>query len=123
MYKTYWIVAKTRNVKSKLVKLDANNNGPVLQGRKIRVLKNDGTLEERCLKLDDLQLKVNVSKGQVVEKDVTCDSVFMLEHIRDIGQSIRDAYSFLDRSEPVTLFMDDAGGPGKTEVKERYEKI
>ena len=119
MYKTYWIVAKTRNVKSKLVKLDANNNGPVLQGRKIRVLKNDGTLEERCLKLDDLQLKVNVSKGQVVEKDVTCDSVSMLEHIRGIGQSICDAYSFLDRSEPVTLLMDNAGGHGKTEVKER----
>ena len=83
MYKSYWIVAKTGNVKFKLVKLDANNNGPVLQGRNIRVLKNDGILEERCLKLDDLQLKVNVSKGQVVEKAVIVYSCWSILGILD----------------------------------------
>ena len=97
MYRTYWTVEKTGSVKSKLVKLSANNNNPVLGARKIRILKDDGTLEERELNINDLQLRVNVSKGQIVERDMTCNSVFMMEHIRTIGKSIHDNYSFLDK--------------------------
>ena len=123
IYRTYQRIKKTGQVKSKLEKMDQTDNGYVLDGRKIRVLKNDGTLEERNLQIEDLDLRVNLQKGQMIEKDVTCDSVFMLETIRTIGQSLRDHYSFLDKTTPIHLFMDNAGGHGKTEVKARYEKI
>ena len=123
MYRMYWIVEKTSDVKSKLVKLNADMNGPVLKERKIRILKDDGKLEERELRLNDLHLRVNVSKGQIVERDVTCNSAFMMEHIQEIGKSIHNNYSFFDKKTPNYLFMDNAGGHGKTEVKQNYKNI
>ena len=37
--------------------------------------------------------------------------------VDEIGQNIRKAYSFLHPRHPVYLFMDNAGGHGKKEVK------
>ena len=47
----------------------------------------------------------------------------MMDHIWSIGKSIQDTYSFLASDHPVYLFMDNAGGHGKTEVKSEYERI
>ena len=73
--------------------------------------------------MNDLTLKVNPQKGKILEKDISCDLAFMLDHIRDIGASVRNAYSHLDENVPVYLFVDNAGGHGKIEVKKQYEKI
>ena len=59
----------------------------------------------------------------MIEKDVSCDSHFMMTHIREIGAAIRKNYSFVPEDDPIVLFMDNAGGHGKTEVKREYEKI
>ena len=75
------------------------------------------------MKLKDIELRVNPKSGRLVEKDITCDSGFMMNHIRDIGKAIRSTYSFLEDTHPVFLFMDNAGGHGKTEVKSEYERI
>ena len=98
-------------------------DGPLLNGRKLKYKRKDGTVGERLLNINDLTLKVNPQKGKVLEKDISCDSAFMLDHIRDIGKSIREAYSFLDQNIPVYLFIDNAGGHGKTDVKLQYQKI
>ena len=47
----------------------------------------------------------------------------MMSHIRDIGRAIRSTYSFLPATHPIFLFMDNAGGHGKTEIKSEYENI
>ena len=73
--------------------------------------------------MSDLTLKVNRQKGKILEKDISCDSNFMLNHIREIGASIRKAYAFIGDDTPVYLFVDNAGGHGKIEVKAQYEKI
>ena len=66
---------------------------------------------------------MNPKRGWIVERDIKCDSYFMLDNIRDIGRSIRETYSFLPKDHPIYLFMDNAGGHGKTEVKIQYESI
>ena len=80
-------------------------------------------MERRKLTLDDLHLRVNAPKGKFVEQDITCDSKYMLMNIRDIGQAICDAHSFLPNDHPIYLLMDNAGGHGRTEVKKQYEEI
>ena len=108
--------------KKKLVKITSDDNKPLLN-RKIKYKISDTEIGERRVKLSDMNLKVNPQKGRLIEKDVSCDSHFMMETIREIGTSIRSNYSFLPVSHPVYLFMDNAGGHGKTEVKHEYEII
>ena len=76
----------------------------------------------RDLTLDDLQLCVYIPKGREVDRDVNCNSKFMIDTVDLIGKSIRDAYSFLPHGHPVHLFMDNAGGHGKEEIKDQYVK-
>ena len=123
VYKSFSITKKTGEAKPKLVKLSCSDAGPVLKGRKIKCKKEDGSVYERDLKLNDIELRVNPQKGRFVEKDITCDSNFMMDHIREIGKSIRDAYSFLPSTQIIHLFMDNAGGHGKTVIKQQYEKL
>ena len=116
-------VKKTGKLNKRLVKLD-NHDTLVLGNRRKKYIKSDGkTLGERQLKMKDLDLRVNPKSGRLVEKDISCDSSFMMDHIRAIGQSIRNTYSFLEATHPIHLFMDNAGGHGKTEVKSEYERI
>ena len=111
-------------VKNKLEKLDPREeNGPVLRGRRIRYKTKDGTLAYRPLKIKDLLLRVNPKEGSIMEKDLTCDSNFMMKHMHEIGKSIRETYSFLPHKQEIYLFMDNASGHGKTEVKKEYERI
>ena len=77
-------------------------------------------LHKRGLTLKDIHLRVNVPKNTTVQRDVNCDSQFMLDSMQEIGTSIRDAYSFLPQSTPIYLFMDNAGGHGKNDCKEQY---
>ena len=65
---------------------------------------------------------MNIPKKSVVVRDVNCDSQFMIDMVDEIGSSIRKAYSFLPHSKPITLFMDNAGGHGKKNIKEEYVK-
>ena len=94
----------------------------LFKNRVIRYPNPDGsmTLLSRPLELKDVHLRVSVPKGEERVKDVSCDSKFMLGVMDEIGKSIRSHYSFIPQETPVHLFMDNAGGHGKVEVKERY---
>ena len=46
----------------------------------------------------------------------------MLSSMPEIGTSIRSHFSHVPKTTPIYLFMDNAGGHGKTEVKAKYEK-
>ena len=109
--------------KRKPMKLTIDDMKPVLEGRRIKYKVSDELIGERELRLSDLTLKVNPKKGKLIEQDITCDSQFMMSHIRDIGQSIRTSHSFLPKEQSIYLFMDNAGGHGKIEIKREYERI
>ena len=123
-YNSFTQVRKTKAINKRLVKLD-DHTKPVIGNRKIKYKRksDESTLGERRVKLKDIELRVNPKSGKLIEKDITCDSDFMMNHIRDIGKSTRATYSFLEETHPVFLFMDNAGGHGKTEVKSEYERI
>ena len=59
-----------------------------------------------------------------MQRDTTCDSEFMMEHVDEIGSSIRDAYKkIVPPDKPIVLIMDNAGGHGRKDVKKDYETI
>ena len=73
--------------------------------------------------LEYLESRVNTPKGNFIKRDTTYDSKFMFMNIRDVGQSICEAHSFLPNDHPICLVMDNAGGHRRTEVKKQYEEI
>ena len=70
-----------------------------------------------------MSLHVNVPKGTVTEKDVSCDSSFMKEVMAKVGIKIREYYSFVPHDVPIYLFMDNAGGHGKKQSKRSMQNI
>ena len=98
----------------------------------IRLTQQDGYLlhrrsirpavdaELRPLAITDIKVEVGVPSGTPVQKDISCDSDFMLDIIHEAGRAIRSSFSFVPPSTTIYLFMDNAGGHGKDEVKKKY---
>ena len=120
-YHTHTVTKKTKEIK-KIQKTLMSEDKPLIGNRTLHD-SIDGSLKERNLSLKDLNLRVQVGRHTEVEKDVSCDSVFMLNNMQLIGKSIRDAYSFLPKTTPVYLFMENAGGHGKTQLKKSTQKF
>ena len=94
----------------------------------IRILEDrmvtDEDMNQRLLTMEDLLLHVRVEKGTMVEKDCSCDSSFMIEHIHEIGRKIRKAYEKVThKNKPIVLILDNAGGHGRNDVKKDYERV
>ena len=97
---------------------DKNSN--ILVGRTVRIEDMSTT----ALTLDDLILHVAVEAGTLVERDCSCNSDFMEEHIHEIVTKIGNAYKNVTTvAKPIVLFMDNAGGHGCINVKKSYEII
>ena len=75
------------------------------------------------MKIEDCILHRFICKGTTIERDTTCDSNFMMEHIRLIGKSIREKFHWVDDFIPIFLIMDNAGGHGTNKTKKEYERI
>ena len=58
--------------------------------------------------------------GDVVTRDCSCDSAFMLKVMDEVGQSIRSAFHWIPASERCWLVMDNAGGHGTKEAIGEY---
>jgi hypothetical protein len=67
------------------VRIDDDNDDKILDGKKIRS-------EENCvlrpLTFNDITLHVCIPRNTCVEKDVNCDSQFMIDCNDEIGTSI-----------------------------------
>ena len=73
---------------------------------------------EKKLTLEDLTLHVVVTDaGSGCEKDITCNSEFMINSINQIGITIRDAFHWVPRDVPIYLYMGNAGGHGTDAIK------
>jgi hypothetical protein len=101
--------------------LDDEKEDRLLIGNRV-VLDENGV--SRRLTIDDLVLHVMTPKGAEVERDATCDTNFMLDSVHDVGESIRSSMHWLDRNtQPIILFMDNAGGHGTNDAKMEYVRI
>ena len=66
---------------------------------------------------------VRKEKGTITERDVNCNSAFMLSTICKIGEAILCNYHYLYTFIPINLFMDNAGGHSTKAVKQEYTEI
>ena len=69
----------------------------------------------------DLCLCLCVPKGEVVQRDCSCDSTFMATAMREAGKAIRDKMTWVPPNEILYLIRDNAGGHGKKEVVQDYK--
>ena len=67
-----------------------------------------------------MTLHVELESGVQVEKDITCDSQFMMDSIFEIGTAIQSSFHWVPQDVPIYLYMDNAGGHGINEIKKQY---
>ena len=125
LYKTHSISPRAKKLLTTKCKIVRSNEMLLHSNRKLKkpAQGNNQLLVERRVTLNDLILRVHVPKNREVVADVNCDSQFMIDTVHEIGRSIRKTYSFLSKSQPIFLFMDNAGGHGKQDIKEQYVKL
>jgi len=78
--------------------------------------------DQRALRLSDIDITQFLPAGSLVEREVTCDSHFMLEHLPDIGYEIRQKMPWIPEEEIIYLVMDNAGGHGTREAINEYTR-
>ena len=94
--------------------------------KKSKFFSGDGRIEDHWVKwnrlsrrwaltLSDLDLRVEIKKGDEGEQEISCDSKFMLGIMDELGNSnrsnyhsIRVVYEYI-----IYLVMDNTGGHGK----------
>ena len=92
-----------------MIKLSYQHNGLIPINQRIKFKDKEGVVSERILNINNLELRVNIQESRWIEQDITCNSSFMVDHIREIGITIHQTYSFLAAGHPIYLFMDNAG--------------
>jgi hypothetical protein len=58
-----------------------------------------------------------------VEREVNCNSVFMLENIPTVGATIRRNMHWIPPEQEIYLVMDNAGGHGTEEAVDEYTRV
>jgi len=98
----------------RMVELLANET---LEGKIVRTLQG-----ERELTIDDVDLSCYYPQGTIVEREVNCNSQFMLRILPEIAREIRQSYHWMPPNERIYLVMDNAGGHGTREAREQYTR-
>ena len=83
------------------------------------IVEEDGETSSP-LTIDKLELSVAIRNGDEVDEDCTCDSEFMLETMPEVGQRLRECYSWIPQEQTIYLGMDNAGGHGTEDAKKIY---
>ena len=86
-----------------------------------QIKDENGTM--RALTIDDLDLSIYIKKGDEVEEDCSCDSVFMLATMDDIGKAIRNYFFWVPAATVIYLIIDNAGGHGTNDAIEQYREL
>lgn len=118
-YHTYPITKTQGGGQQKVTRI-ANTDAHLLKDRKIKITPHG---EVRQLSVEDIFVRVHVKKNTIIQEDCSCDSRFMLSVVDEIGTSIRKSFHWVDRTEIIHLFMDNAGGHGTDECKDKYVAI
>ena len=64
-------------------------------------------------------LMVENLKGQEREKDVSCDSKFIVTAMAKVGKAIREVFHWVDENWAF-LYLDNTGGHGKQHIVDKY---
>ena len=83
----------------------------------------ENTVSKRNVLLKDLKIKVRYQQGDMVERECTCDSVYMSSAMRRVGEAMRAAYHWARQDTVLYLVLDNAGGHGTNECVRDYTNI
>lgn len=72
---------------------------------------------------NDIDLNIKIEHGETVEKDCNCDSSFMITIMPKISTEIRKKFHWVDKEDTIYLVMDNAGGHGTKNCKQKYINI
>ena len=76
----------------------------------------------RLLTLDDIIMKVKLMVGDVVKRNHSYDSEYMLEAMDRVEKMIRGVFRWIHRALPYKIVMGSAGGCRKKDSINLYFK-
>ena len=76
--------------------------------------------DQRPLTIEDVHISCFIPRGAIVEREVTCDSAFMLQHLPHVGADLRRKMPWVPPRQPIYLIMDNAGGHGTRDAIDQY---
>lgn len=91
--------------------------------RGLQRVDRDPTVPARPIAIEDVSLRVRLKIGDTIEKDVSCDSEYMLSAMDRVGQAIRNAYSWIGMNCACYIVMDNAGGHGTSSTITEYTQL
>jgi hypothetical protein len=72
--------------------------------------RTDNNGEVHNLTLEDLEIICFNPQVTIVERNCSCDSDFMLQHMNGVGAEIRHCTPRIPRERSINLILDNAGG-------------
>jgi len=100
--------------------LDEDSDDTVIEDVQYRLTESQ---EKSPLLVNDVEMNVRYIAGDKIEEDVNCDSTWMLDNIRKVGEAIRSAFYWIPVNVKCYLYMDNAGGHGTEDAINEYTKI
>jgi len=82
----------------------------------------DAEGDEVQLTIQDVELSCFLPAGTIVEREVNCNSAFMLRILPQIATEMRQQLHWVPPEEPIYLVMDNAGGHGTQQAREEYTR-
>ena len=79
-------------------------------------------ISENHSHISNIMLRVRYEEGDIVEKDRSCDSNYMLSAMIRVGKVIREKLHWIPAREKIYLFIDGAGDHGTNEDINTYDK-
>jgi hypothetical protein len=74
------------------------------------------------LTIDNIELSCFLHPGTVVEREITCNSAFMLENLPLIATETHLKLHWISPKESLYLVIDNARGHGTQEAIEKYTR-
>ncbi len=78
---------------------------------------------------DEVQLTINyielscfLPTGTVIEREVNCNSAFMLQVLPEIAAEMHQQLHWVPHDGPIFLVIDNAGGHGMQEARDEYTR-
>jgi len=75
---------------------------------------------QQQLTINFIELSCLLPQGTVVEREVNCDSAFMLVTLPPIATEIHEKMPWVPREQPIYLVMDNTGGHVTRAAREEY---
>ena len=88
-----------------------------------RRIDRDITVPPVPITVEDVTLRVRMKLGDVVERDCSCDSTYMLKAMDRVGESVRRKFSWVPSEEKCYIVMDNAGGHGTDNAITTYTNL